>query len=344
MNETPGQKFTVSHNSPLLEYLYEIFPSQSKTGVKACLRDERVILNGKTVTAFDQPLWAGDSLTVLPKGVAKANVVRETSKEETREAGVRIVYEDDWIIVVDKDSGIPVVSQDRRQIVPDLSRKGPKGQGAMVKARRPEISVYNVLSDYIKQNGRALKMAHMGQDEWRPWRIWIVHRLDRDTSGLLVFAKDEETRTAMQSSWDTSVYERGYTALLEGRPKPSSGKVVSYLKENDKSFIVTSSKTDDGGKKSITNYKVIKDLGDYSLVEFSLETGRKNQIRVHAATDLGCPVAGDRKYGASTNPIGRLALHAGKLSFRHPKTGEKMEFTSGLPKAFTRFIAKYDTK
>lgn len=335
MDKDPGQKFKVKHNSPLLDYLYEIFPQQSKKGVKACLYDERVVLNGKLVTAYDQPLWEGDNLLILPKGVAMARQVGKEAKEGLGQAGVKILYEDEYLLVVDKASGIPVVSQRRQQIVPDLGKRMDKGEKASVGAHEGELSVYGMLSSYVKEVGRAKSQAAKGPKEYHPWRVWVVHRLDRDTSGLLVFAKDEKTKEALQGSWDTSVYKRGYMAILEGAPEPRSGKIVSYLKENEKSFMVTSSRTDNGGKKSITNYKVIKTNGRYSLTAFELETGRKNQIRVHASSELGCPVAGDSKYGARTNPLRRLALHAGRLSFRHPFTGEVMDFTSPLPKAFS---------
>ena len=164
-------------------------------------------------------------------------------------------------------------------------------------------------------------------------KIFIVHRIDRETSGLIIFSKDEKTKHALQENWNSSVLERKYCAILEGRPPENQGTVHSWLSENPKSLKVTSSPTDDGGKESVTHYRVLSHGKHYSLVEFELETGRKHQIRVHSAL-LGCPVTGDRRYGAADNPAGRIALHARSIVFRHPVTGKVMSFDTGLPNIF----------
>lgn len=216
-----------------------------------------------------------------------------------RKAEISIVFEDDDIIIVNKPSGLLTMST----------------------GREDEVTAYTLLTDHVKRrNPRA--------------RIFIVHRLDRDTSGLLIFAKTPDTKYALQDYWDEAVLERRYVAVTEGVPAEPSGKIVSWLKENNKSFIVTSSPTDNGGQKAITNYKVLKTCGKYALAEFELETGRKNQIRVHASSVLGTPVAGDRKYGASHSPLNRLALHAESIRFKHPWTGEILSFSTGIPRAF----------
>ena len=179
--------------------------------------------------------------------------------------------------------------------------------------------------------------------------MFIVHRLDRDTSGVIVFAKTEKIQRLLQDGWNNIVKERGYTGILEGTPSPLSGTIDSWLKDNPKSMKVMSTHDEDLVSKdnasvrsgnhaerwhrAITHYETIQ-KGDYSLVEFHLDTGRKNQIRVHASAELGCPIAGDRKYGAKTSPIGRLALHAGTLAFIHPVSGKLMTFTARLPKEF----------
>ena len=214
--------------------------------------------------------------------------------------GLEILYEDDSIIVIDKPGGLLTMSTGKAE----------------------ETTAYSILTDYVRSGrGSGDRRARDRR------RIFIVHRLDRDTSGVIVFAKDPETKYALQDDWNETILERKYIAAVEGTLEYDEGTVASYLKDNPKSMKVSSSWTDNGGKYSVTHYRVIRPAEDYALVEFELETGRKNQIRVHAA-DIGHPVAGDRKYGAAANPFGRLALHAATLSFRHPHTGKILTFTS----------------
>lgn len=171
-------------------------------------------------------------------------------------------------------------------------------------------------------------------------KIWIVHRLDKGTSGLIIFAKDERAKDILQSKWKEQVIERTYTAWLEGHLDKKQGAVQSWLTENEKSLKVYSSPVETrDGQLAITHYKVtgygFRGPQEYTKADFSLSTGRKNQIRVHAA-DLGHPIAGDDKYGAQTNPLHRLALHAGTLVFRHPFTGKTVRLRSELPEEFGR--------
>lgn len=208
---------------------------------------------------------------------------------------LRIIYEDKWLIVVDKKYGLPTIST------------GKSG----------ELTAYSILYDHVARASRG-------------GRVFIVHRLDRDTSGLLVFAKDEQTKFMLQEDWNSNVLERGYTAVVEGRPEKPDGRIVSWLKENPKSLKMSSSPYDNGGKEAITEYHLVSSRNGLSLVDIKLETGRKNQIRVQFSA-MGHPVAGDRKYDAATNPFGRLALHAGSLAFRHPRTGEVLSFSSPAP-------------
>lgn len=218
---------------------------------------------------------------------------------------IKIKYEDGRLIVIEKPSGLLSMSTDRRT------------QG------RPETTAYSILT---QMKGR----------------VFIVHRLDRDTSGVMIFAKDEETKRRLQDNWDEAVEDRRYIAVVEGIPPQQEGTVTSWLSDNPKSFKVSSCPYDNGGQKAVTHYKVIDtvrgiNMGrwqmSYSLVEFNLETGRKNQIRVHAAV-LGTPIAGDKKYGAVSNPAGRLCLHARNIAFIHPFTGRTISVSSAVPAAF----------
>lgn len=228
------------------------------------------------------------------------------AKGRKRNDDLEIVYEDQWLIVVNKPSGLLSMST------------GKQG----------EDTAHSRVYDYAG-------------------RIFIVHRLDRDTSGLLVFAKDEETKLALQGNWEEAVQERGYIALLEGRIEDEEGWIETWLYECRKSLKVYCyglGPKDSPEKPPRKDWQFAathcKKLGHreidgipYTLVQFRLETGRKNQIRTHSQW-IGHPVAGDRKYGAQTNPIGRLALHAEILSFIHPWTGKRMRFTARAPKSF----------
>ena len=219
---------------------------------------------------------------------------------------LEIIYEDEWLIVVDKPSGLLCMSTGKSN----------------------EDTAYSRVYDYAG-------------------KIFIVHRLDRDTSGLLVFAKDLETKLALQENWEEAVLERRYSAVLEGKIDDDEGWIETWLYENPKSLMVHCYGLRDGDSPqkpprkdwqfATTRCRTVKrgELAGkpYTIVEFDLETGRKNQIRVHSQW-IGHPIAGDRKYGAQTNPFGRLALHAQGLSFIHPWTGRTMKFRSKTPQKF----------
>lgn len=215
---------------------------------------------------------------------------------------VSLVYEDDDILVVNKGYGLLSMGTDT----------GKKNETA-----------YNILKNYVKRQHPDNK-------------IFIVHRLDRDTSGLMMFARSEEAKEAMQHNWNNMVLERNYVAVLEGVLEEDSGVIRSHLDENSR-FEVYSTHEKGKGKLAVTRYKVLARGGGYTLVQFSLDTGRKNQIRVHAA-DLGHPIVGDRKYGAEASPIHRLALHARSLKFAHPITRKLMEFTLPVPAKFMGLV------
>ena len=218
---------------------------------------------------------------------------------------LKIVYEDRYFIVVEKGAGLLSIAT----------------------AREREKTAYSILSEYVKQKSPGNK-------------IFVVHRLDRETSGLLLFAKSQEIQQLMQGNWRFAVSQRKYVAVLEGclRTGDGSGKgtVTSYLWES-KAYIVYASSHPEDGEKAVTHYKVLKSNDAYSLVEFQLETGRKNQIRVQM-NSIGYPVAGDLKYGGHKTKMNRMALHACALSFTHPITGEKMSFESHIPEEFEAMV------
>ena len=295
-NQLPSanvETLVAEREQPLLEFLLENVKTLSRSKIKLTLRGGGITVGGKTVTRFDYPLKPG----------MKVVVSRSKNNQLTlRNRYVRIVYEDRWLVVVEKQPGILSMA-----------------------AGHSSLNVKAVLDDYFRKTRQ-------------PCTAHVVHRLDRDTSGLMVYAKDMQTEQVMEHNWHQMVYDRRYVAVVSGRMERDSGTVSSYLKDN-KAFITYSSPTDNGGKLAITHYFTLDRCNDYSLVEFKLETGRKNQIRVHAA-DIGHPVCGDTKYGDGEDPAGRLCLHAFLLCFYHPVTRQPMEFETPFPPSFTDLFRK----
>jgi len=210
-----------------------------------------------------------------------------------------VLFEDDRLIVVNKPARLLSVANEKE------------------KTR----TAYHMVTDYVKSRNIDA-------------RIFVLHRLDRDTSGVLMFAKDAPTKELFQSRWNEIILRRGYRALVEGTPRQDRDTVRSFLVET-KTHMIFSGAPGAGAKEAITNYEVLRSGGGYSLLDISIDTGRKNQIRVHMG-DIGCPIAGDKQYGARTNPIGRLCLHANELTVHRPDTGETVSFTAKTPRDFRR--------
>ncbi len=289
---TPGDytHYTVKERTPLLEWLLANV-SGSRSKIKSTLQGRGIKVDGKTVSQFDFLLEPGMK-------VAVSNTKRNQQGFKSRY--VKIVYEDRWLIVVEKAVGILSMA-----------------------AGHSTLNVKAVLDDYFKKS-RQKCTAH------------VVHRLDRDTSGLMVYAKDMETEQVLEHNWHDIVYDRRYVAVCSGEIVEDEGTVANWLKDN-KAYVTYSSPTDNGGKYAVTHWHVLDRTTEQSLVEFKLETGRKNQIRVHSA-DMGHPVCGDVKYGDGTDPLHRLCLHAWLLCFTHPVTGQPMEFETPVPVAFRKLF------
>lgn len=215
-----------------------------------------------------------------------------------RHPRLQIVYEDDDVIVINKGYGLLSVG---------------------TQSHKKEETAYDIIRNYIKEKNPANK-------------LYVVHRLDRDTSGLMMFAKNEEAQETLRHNWNNMVLDRLYVALLEGNVKEDEGFVKSRLVENSQ-FVVYSTNDPEEGKLALTRFKVLKRGNGLSLVEFSLDTGRKNQIRVHAS-EMGHPISGDRKYGAKESRLHRLCLHARTLRFAHPITRKDMRFELPVPSKF----------
>lgn len=213
---------------------------------------------------------------------------------------VKVIWEDQDLIVIEKKSGLLTV---------------PTGPN------RREKTAVDLVEEYVSaQDGRS--------------HAYVCHRLDQFTSGILIFAKNSRAQEILRNEWNVHVVERKYTAICEGYPEKEEGEVRSYLAENS-AMKVYSTQNPEEGKLSVTRYKVVKKMGDYCMMDIQILTGRKNQIRVHMS-DLGCPIAGDKKYGAVSNPCRRLMLHNHVLQFIHPMTHQNLRFELPLPAEFKK--------
>ena len=231
----------------------------------------------------------------------KQSQTKRGEREHIRLAcGLEVLYEDRDIIVVDKPAGLLSIAAGAER----------------------DRTAYWILSEHLRKRGEKRRVA-------------AVHRLDRDTSGVMLFAKSEQAKRRLMENWATSVAERRYTALAEGVFAEDEGVIDVPLGEaRDGRMAVMQ-----GGQRAVTRWKKIEQGAAYCLGSLELETGRRNQIRVHLA-HIGHPVAGDGKYGARTDPLGRLALHAGRICFHHPHTGALMGFESAAPKGFWQAVSK----
>ena len=281
----------VNEEQPLLEFLLKSITHESRSKIKATLKGRGIKVDGKVVTQYDYLLQPGMNVAVSK---------RKRDDMILKSRYVKIVYEDKYIVVIEKNIGILSMA-----------------------AGHSSLNVKSVLDDYFHKSHQRCT-AH------------VVHRLDRDTSGLMVYAKDIRTEQILEHEWHDIVYDRRYVAVVSGEMEEDGGTIRSWLKDNQ-AYITYSSQTDNGGKYAVTHFHTLARTTEHSLVEYRLETGRKNQIRVHSA-DIGHPVCGDVKYGNGDNPIGRLCLHAYILCFYHPVTGKPMEFETVIPPAFKRLF------
>ena len=285
------RNFTSSADTTLLPFLLENMPERKRTGVKELLKYNQVMVDGEVTTQFDTPVKQGTKVSV--------NLTRPFVVFYNRR--LKLVYEDDDIIVVNKGYGLLSVGTDK-------VRQG---------------TAYSILREHLKTKDPRNK-------------LFIVHRLDQHTSGLMVFAKSIQAKENLQHNWNNMVLRRQYVCVVEGKVTPPDGVVNTLLAENSQHIVYV---TDDPklGKPAMTRYSTLEAGNGYTLLEVQLETGRKNQIRVHMK-EIGHPIAGDRRYGAKTSPISRLALHALTLRFVHPITRKLMDFTTPIPASFAAAV------
>ena len=285
--------FKVTEEKGLLEFLMQKLDGISRTKAKAILSGNGVRVDNRLESHFDFKLKPGMTVEISK---------RRDKFAEHKNPYYHIVYEDRWIIVIDKEPNV-------------LSM----GVG------KKSTNIKDLLDEYLYQSGQ-------------PCTAHVVHRLDRGTSGLMIYAKSVDVQQDLEHSWKDTIIARRYIAAVCGQLEPKDGQVANWLMENSR-FITYSSDIDNGGKYAITDYHTIETGKQYSLVELKLQTGRKNQIRVHMQ-DLRHPVVGDLKYGCEENPIGRLALHAFRLYFYHPVTHQAMKFETPYPEKFIRLVRR----
>ena len=282
----------VTEPSELLKFLQVKIPSKSRNDLKSLLEHRQILVDQEVITRFNHPLELGQQVVV---NWSKVLV-------EKQPQGLKIVFEDPYIIIIEKQAGLLSIAT----------------------ATEREQTAYSILSEHVKNRDPKNK-------------IFVLHRLDRETSGVMMFAKSEKIQKSLQNAWKEAVLERTYVVVVEGPVTKEEGTITSWLTES-KTFMMYSSRTPNDGQKAVTHYKVLKKNKHYSLLEVKLETGRKNQIRVHMK-DIGHSVIGDKKYGATKHPLARLGLHARVLAFRHPVTGEEVRYETDIPKEFLNLFS-----
>ncbi|MCI6398601.1 RluA family pseudouridine synthase [Lawsonibacter sp.] len=254
--------------------------------------------NIKALLTRGQVLVDGQAVTRHDHPLVPGQTVSLRPRLQGGDLPFPLLYEDADLLAIDKPAGLLSTANEREQ----------------------ERTAFRAVSDWLRDRGEG--------------RAFLVHRLDRDTSGVLLFAKSEAVQQRFQNEWNTLIRRRGYRAVVEGAPPEPAGTIRTQLRENriHKVYSVRS-----GGKTAVTHYQVERLGADYALLAVAIDTGRKNQIRVHFS-ELGCPVAGDKVYGAATDPLGRLCLHAHELSFAHPVTGAELLLRSETPRGFSRLV------
>lgn len=301
--------YKVNHSDELLEFLLRKC-NTSRNNVKSLLVRRQVLVNGRVVTQYNYALAKDDEVKLSKRPVKDGPTAQQTIhgkpvRMPRPRVDMKIIYEDEDFIAVDKPVGVLSVESDKER-----------------------ECAYNYVCDYLQKQDKNA-------------RAFVLHRIDKETSGVLVFAKNIKLHSMLKMKWNEQVQLREYYAVVDGTMPEKSGTVTSYLKENVNNLVYSTN--DPTGQKAITHYEVVKENGVHSLLRVKIDTGRKNQIRVHMQS-LDHPVVGDDKYGKKAdgtfvkNPLERLGLHASVLEFIHPITKEVMTIRAGVPAAFRALL------
>ena len=285
-------KLVLPAESTLLGAIRLLIPGASNRTLRQMLERRRISLNGKIHKVAAHRVFPGDRLEVLVRGESRAGL-----------HGLKIVFEDNDLLLVEKPSGLLTVATMHER----------------------DRTAYAFLREHLKERDPRLK-------------LFVVHRLDKFASGVLVFAKSEPVQSRLQELFSRHEIERRYWAIVEGRVARDQGTIRSRLAENPAQRM-HSTKDAAKGKEAVTHYRVLRRFPQLTALEIRLETGRKNQIRVHLS-EMGHPIAGDRAYGGTSDPMGRLGLHAFLLAFRHPGSAAPVRHQTGIPPEFARYLPK----
>ncbi len=268
----------------ILDFLHELFPDSSFNTLRSWLKAGRVCIDGKVITKASLPIAKGSSITVGPK----VSFLRR---------GVKVLFEDDELIVLEKPEGLLSVATDFDNTT----------------------SLHCILKRRFHKQ-----------------RVFPVHRLDRETSGVMIFAYTDYARKRIKEQFEQHRIEKAYYAIVEGKPLTAEGTWESYLEEDERYF-VSSAQDSGAGKLAITHYKTVSSNKWSTMLRLHPVTGKKHQLRVHCK-EAGIPIIGDKRYGTGNDPIQRLCLHAQKITFTHPATNKKMCFEVPLPHSFSKLI------
>lgn len=294
-------KARVKKSGTLEESLLTMMDGTTRTAIRKLVKSGRVTVDGTPVMRAGIPVEKGQGIVIAPvlsKGAKRAGKPGKPIRD--RKFPFNILFEDEYLIAVDKPPGLLCIATSKEKLK----------------------TLYRMVSDHVKNKSP--------EDR----KIFIVHRLDRDVSGVIVFAKDQKTKRALQGSWaDTG---KIYHAVVDGKPRPAKGTVKNHLCENRARMVYVCHEHREGAAEAITHYRTIRS-GQRSQLEIRIETGRKHQIRVHMATSLGCPITGDPLYGSGTAG-GGIALHAHMLTFKHPHTGKRITVKSPMPGRFRGMV------
>lgn len=294
------KSYKVSYSNTLLEFLLEKCKTSRNT-VKHLLASHKVLVNGNMVSQYNYNLVKDDVVALSKYSVGENDAVDKkfVTRFNTIKLPFKVIYEDDDVIAIDKPSGLLSVESDTER-----------------------ESAYSYLLRYFATKDKTS----------RPYQL---HRIDKETSGVLVFAKNPVLHSMLKTKWNDLVKTREYYAVVEGVINQDKGTYVSYLKENANNVVYSS--LDKTGKRAVTHYEVIKHNDKFSLLKVDIDTGRKNQIRVHMH-DIKHPIVGDEKYGYTENPLNRLGLHASKLEFINPHTHKLITLEAPIPNEFFKVV------
>lgn len=303
--------YKVNRSDELMEFLLRKCGT-SRNNVKSLLGRKQVLVNGSVVTQYNFPLAKDDEVKLSKRPVKDGKVATRPVAQKQKTAriaprSINIIYEDEDFLAINKPEGLLSVESDKET-----------------------ECAYGYVLEYMQSQGKNN-------------RPFILHRIDKETSGVLVFAKNIKLHSMLKMHWSEQVTLREYFAVVEGILEKKQDTITTYLKENKNNVVYVTN--DPTGQKAITHYEVVKESGEYSLLKVRIDTGRKNQIRAHMQS-LGCPVVGDDKYGKKQdgtqvkNPLGRLGLHASRLEFIHPVTKEIVAFNASLPPSFRELFGK----